>query len=150
MKNLNLCLFVFFLLFCYCSSSNTDKRDLIKNPASATSDYKTKMPEIFVSEDVFDFGEIVEGQSISHNFIIKNVGNDDLFINTAKASCGCTVPTFTKEPIPAGKNGSVYVTFNSVGKLGRQRKTVTLVTNAIPNTKVLTIIGTIVEAQENY
>ena len=105
MKNLDLCLCVFFLLFCYCSSSNTDKRDLIKNPASATSDYKTKMPEIFVSEDVFDFGEIVEGQSISHNFIIKNVGSDDLFINTAKASCGCTVPTFTKEPIAAGQNG---------------------------------------------
>ena len=80
----------------------------------------------------------------SDEFIIKNIGNDKLLINLAKGSCGCTVPVWPKEPILEGEESTIKVTFNSAGKKGRQNKTVTLVTNAIPNTKVITINGNVI------
>ena len=73
----------------------------------------------------------------------QNIGDDKLLINSAKGSCGCTVPVWPKEPILEGEESTIKVTFNSSGKQGRQNNTVTLVTNAIPNTKVITIKGNV-------
>lgn len=145
MKNI---LFLLFYFFISCTGNNQEvKAGLVKNPASAKADYNTSMPEIYIDNEVFDFGEIIQGESVTHNFIIKNVGQEDLIINSAKGSCGCTVPNWPKEAISPGKENLLTVTFNSAGKLGKQKKTVTLVTNAIPNTKVLTITGTILNSK---
>tara|TARA_Y100001954_G_C15456044_1_gene428536 strand:- start:170 stop:607 length:438 start_codon:yes stop_codon:yes gene_type:complete len=145
MKNI---LFLLFYLFISCTGNNQEvKAGLVKNPASAKADYNTSMPEIYIDNEVFDFGEIIQGESVTHDFIIKNVGQEDLIINSAKGSCGCTVPNWPKEAISPGKENLLTVTFNSAGKLGKQKKTVTLVTNAIPNTKVLTITGTILNSK---
>ena len=92
-------------------------------------------------KDVHDFGKIVEGEKVSYSFKFKNTGKVDLIISDAKGSCGCTVPQWPKNPVAPGADGVVDVTFNSSGKSGMQNKTVTLITNAIPNTKVLTITG---------
>jgi hypothetical protein len=54
------------------------------------------------------------------------------------------VPAWPKTPVSKGEEATIKVTFNSAGKSGKQSKTVTLVTNAIPNTKVLTINGNII------
>ena len=97
-----------------------------------------------MDEESYDFGDIIQGESVTHEFSIKNIGNDKLLINSAKGSCGCTVPVWPKEPILEGEESTIKVTFNSAGKKGRQNKTVTLVTNAIPNTKVITIKGNII------
>ncbi len=145
MKNI---LFLLFYLFVSCTGNDQEvKVDLVKNPASAKADYNTSMPEIYIDNEVFDFGEIIQGESVTHDFIIKNVGKEDLIVNSAKGSCGCTVPNWPKEAISPGKENLITVTFNSAGKLGKQKKTVTLVTNAIPNTKVLTITGTILNSK---
>jgi len=145
MKNM---LFLLFYLFISCTGNDQEvKENLVKNPASAKADYNTSMPEMYIDNEVFDFGEIVQGESVTHDFIIKNVGKEDLIINSAKGSCGCTVPNWPKEVIPPGKEDLITVTFNSAGKLGKQKKTVTLVTNTIPNTKVLTITGTILNSK---
>ena len=145
MKNI---LFLLSYLFVSCTGNDQEvKVDLVKNPASAKADYNTSMPEIYIDNEVFDFGEIIQGESVTHDFIIKNVGKEDLIVNSAKGSCGCTVPNWPKEAISPGKENLITVTFNSAGKLGKQKKTVTLVTNAIPNTKVLTITGTILNSK---
>ena len=102
------------------------------------------MPQIQMYEDSYDFGDIIQGESVTHEFIIKNIGNDKLLINSAKGSCGCTVPVWPKEPILEGEESIIKVTFNSAGKKGKQNKTVTLVTNVIPNTKVITINGNVI------
>ena len=129
------------------SCSTDDKKittDLIKNPLSANPNYRVTMPKIQMDEESYDFGDIIQGQSVNHDFIIKNIGNDKLLINSAKGSCGCTVPVWPKEPILEGEESTIKVTFNSAGKKGRQNKTVTLLTNAIPNTKVITINGNVI------
>ena len=129
------------------SCSTDDKKittDLVKNPLSANPNHTVTMPKIQMDEESYDFGDIIQGESVTHEFSIKNIGNDKLLINSAKGSCGCTVPVWPKEPILEGEESTIKVTFNSAGKKGRQNKTVTLVTNAIPNTKVITINGNVI------
>lgn len=66
-----------------------------------------------------------------YSFTFTNVGTAPLIVNQAFASCGCTVPTFTKEPIKPGDKGSINVTYNGKGLLpGRFSKTITVRTNA--------------------
>ena len=101
------------------------------------------MPKIEFSQDFFDFGEINQNESVSTEFTLKNTGDAPLLIRSAKGSCGCTVPEWPKEPVAVGSEATIKVTFNSGNKKGKQNKTVTLITNAIPSTKVLTIKGTV-------
>ena len=130
------------------SCSNTDDKkitaDLVNNPLTAEKNSnQVDMPKIELSQDFFDFGEMHQKESVSTEFVIKNTGDAPLLIRSAKGSCGCTVPEWPKEPVAVGEEAVVKVTFNSGNKKGKQNKTVTLVTNAIPSTKVLTIKGTV-------
>ena len=59
---------------------------------------------------------ITEGEKISFAYQFTNVGNAELVIRAANGSCGCTVPEFPKDPIPAGGKGIINVTFDSNGK----------------------------------
>ena len=137
--------FCVFIIFPSCmEKDNKATVDLVKNPLSADKNLDIPMPKIYLAEDVFDFGEINQGELVTHDFLIKNIGNDNLIINSAKGTCGCTVPEWPKDPILPGQESKIKVTFNSSGKKGVQSKQVTLVTNAIPNIKVLTIKGNIV------
>ena len=145
MKALQLILLIITIVLASCIAD--DKKittDLVKNPLSANPNYIADMPKIQMDEESYDFGNIMQGESVTHEFIVKNIGNAELLINSAHASCGCAVPVWPKEPILEGEESKIKVTFNSVGKKGRQNKTVTLVTNAIPNTKVITIKGNII------
>ena len=130
------------------SCSNTDDKkittDLVNNPLTAEKNAdQVDMPKIELSQDFFDFGEMNQKESVSTEFVIKNTGDAPLLIRSAKGSCGCTVPEWPKEPVAVGDEAIIKVTFNSGNKKGKQNKTVTLVTNAIPSTKVLTIKGTV-------
>ena len=130
------------------SCSNIDDKkittDLVNNPLTAEKNAdQVDMPKIELSQDFFDFGEMNQKESVSTEFVIKNTGNAPLLIRSAKGSCGCTVPEWPKEPVAVGEEALIKVTFNSGNKKGKQNKTVTLVTNAIPSTKVLTIKGTV-------
>ena len=131
-----------------CHSASEDKAittDLVSSPLTANqSAEKVLTPKIQMDEESFDFGEMQQGESVTHDFVLKNIGDANLIISTAKGSCGCTVPEWPKEPIAKGDETIIKVTFNSAGKSGKQNKTVTLVTNAIPNTKVITITGNVI------
>ena len=135
-----------------CSSSSDEKTittDLVNSPLTANSKAeKVLTPNIEMLETSYDFGEMKQGESVTHNFILKNTGDADLIITAAKGSCGCTVPEWPKNPIAKGEEAAIKVTFNSAGKSGKQNKTVTLVSNAIPNTKVITINGNVIVPQK--
>lgn len=79
-----------------------------------------------------DLGIFPEADPVrKYSFTFTNVGTAPLIVNQAFASCGCTVPTFTKEPIKPGDKGSIDVTYNGKGLLpGRFSKTITVRTNA--------------------
>nr|HNH67158.1 DUF1573 domain-containing protein [Bacteroidia bacterium] len=68
---------------------------------------------------------ITEGEIVSYNFKFKNSGKAPLIITQASASCGCTVPEYSKDPIAPGQEGFIKVTFNSEGKHGMTSKTIT-------------------------
>ena len=78
---------------------------------------------------------------ISYVFKFKNTGSEPLVISNAKGSCGCTVPTWPKEPVPPGGVGEIKIEFNTKGKPGRQSKRVTVTGNTVPTETFLEITG---------
>ena len=135
---------IMLLTSCKNNKSESDKisPDIVNNPATASDKENSdpdKLPEFSFETDNHEFGEILQGERVSFAFKFKNTGNAPLVISSASASCGCTVPEYTKTPIEPGDEGFVNVTFDSSGKSGMVSKTVTLIANTIPNTKVLTI-----------
>ena len=86
-----------------------------------------------------NFGTINEGKTVSTTFKITNTGSKDLIIQNATASCGCTVPEFTKIPIKPGRTGDIKVSFDSTGKPGQQSKNVTVTANIPNGSEILTI-----------
>ena len=139
--------FFFLLLTLAGCVRNDDQRlstDIVQKPNSANEQIEdVKAPIIAIEKDFFDFGELNQNESISTDFLIKNIGNAPLLVRSVKGSCGCTVAEWPKELIEVGESAKIKVTFSSGTKKGRQNKTVTLVTNSIPSTKVLIIKGTI-------
>lgn len=117
--------------------------------SSAAADIKADVvdaenaPVFGFDKEKHDFGSIESGSSPKTKFTFTNTGKSPLIITNAKGSCGCTVPTWPKEPIAPGATGEIEVQFNSGTKKGPQTKTVTLTANTVPNTKVLTITAQI-------
>jgi len=90
-----------------------------------------------VGGEIFDFGTIKEGEIVNHVFKVKNTGKTDLVIMNAQASCGCTIPDWTKRPILPGEVGEIKFSFNSANKPGEQKKSITLSTNTEEGHEVL-------------
>ena len=95
------------------------------------------------NEEEFNFGTIMQGDQVKHDFEFVNTGKEPLIISNAAGSCGCTVPEWPKEPIAPGAKATIKVTFNSAGKQGVQDKTVTLSSNAKQNPLVLHLKGNV-------
>jgi hypothetical protein len=111
----------------------------VTNSASAEGNSTGKGPEIKFEEEVHDFGRITQGEKVSFAFKFKNTGSSNLIISAAAGSCGCTVPEWPKEPILPGKEGKVNVIFSSEGKSGIQEKSITIITNCEPSTRIVKI-----------
>ncbi len=92
-------------------------------------------------EESFDFGMVNEGDMVKHLFKFKNTGSEPLVISNAKGSCGCTVPTWPKEPVAPGATSEISVEFNSKGKPGNQSKRVTVTANTMPTETFIEIKG---------
>lgn len=96
-----------------------------------------KMPVLTFETTDHDFGTIPEGQKVEYTYKFKNTGSSELVISSAKASCGCTVPDYTKTPVAPGESGEVKVIFDSSGKGGMQQKTVTVTANTEKGSETL-------------
>jgi len=95
------------------------------------------LPVIEFGTTDHDFGTVAEGQKVSYTYTVKNTGAAPLIIQNAQPSCGCTVPDWTKTPIPVGGTGFVKAEFDTHGKSGVQNKTITVTSNAWPKTTVI-------------
>jgi hypothetical protein len=93
-----------------------------------------------------DFGKVPEGPQAITEFKVKNTGNEPLTISNVQASCGCTVPNWTKEPIAPGASGTIKAIYNTQGRPGNIYKTLTVSTNH--GTKVLTLKGNVEKAPD--
>jgi len=100
--------------------------------------------QVTADEQLYNFGLIGESDGmVSHIFLIHNTGNAPLVITRITASCGCTQPEWSKDPIAAGKSTEVKVTYNPKGRPGPFYKTITIFSNA-KNSYTLAIKGTVV------
>ena len=87
-----------------------------------------------------DYGTIDKGADPIRKFKFTNTGNEPLIVKAAKGSCGCTVPTYPKEPIMPGESNVIEVRYDTQ-RVGAFTKTVTLTTNEASDTHTLTIKG---------
>ena len=108
-----------------------------------------KPAEIKFDKLTHDFGTFSEKSPVvSCTFTFTNVGESPLIINQAVASCGCTVPEYTKTPIQPGEKGEIKVTYNGTGKFpGHFKKSITVRTNGTVEMTRLYIEGEMMKAE---
>ncbi|PIQ47089.1 MAG: hypothetical protein COW03_17370 [Cytophagales bacterium CG12_big_fil_rev_8_21_14_0_65_40_12] len=88
-----------------------------------------------------NFGTIQQGEVVNHTFKFTNAGTEPLLIQSASASCGCTIPSYSKEPIAPGASGEIVVRYDSKGKNGQQSPVITVVANTNPKQVRLSLRG---------
>ena len=108
-----------------------------------------KQADIKFDKTTMDLGKFPESNPVQKcTFTFTNTGNAPLIINQAIASCGCTVPEYTKEPVAPGKTGTINVTYNGKGKFpGYFKKTITIRTNGKTEMTRLYISGEMEEGK---
>ena len=105
----------------------------------------TNGPEIEFEKLVHDYGEIPYNGNGECEFRFTNTGNEPLIIQKPKSSCGCTIPSWPKEPILPGESDAIKVTYRT-NRVGAINKSVTVTSNAKTNgTVVLRIKGKVLE-----
>jgi Protein of unknown function (DUF1573) len=102
-------------------------------------------PKLILQQDSFDFGDIKQGEKVSHTFVLSNGGGDALIISDVRASCGCTAAAPEKKELAPGESTNLLVTFNSANRKGIQHKTVRIFSNDPENPEMmLSITGNVV------
>lgn len=93
-----------------------------------------------------DFGKVKQGTPVTHEFKFTNTGKVPLVITNVQASCGCTTPAWTKEPVMPGGQGFIKATYNAASP-GAFNKTVTVTANIDAGFLQLTIKGEVVPTE---
>jgi hypothetical protein len=118
--------------------------------AAQAQEQPTDGAKIQFAEKVINYGKIEKGANGTRVFKFKNEGTEPLVLNSVRASCGCTTPKWTREPIAPGAEGEITVKYDT-NRMGNFHKTVTVNSNASNQTVVLTIKGQVMnpEAQKS-
>lgn len=164
MKVQNRSYFILSLLFCLFSFTATAQISLsdfwpFKTSESTPATAKQRPPaevaiptgpiaEMTFDYLSYDFGTIISGDKVSYVYTFTNTGKEALVIANAKGSCGCTVPSWPKEPIAPGEKATIEVSFDSSNKSGNQAKRVTITANTNPAQTFLTIKGVVLKQEE--
>ncbi len=121
----------FFLLSLFVSMAFT----MINAQETKTQEQPLNGPKISFSEQEHNYGTIQKGGDGNCEFVFTNEGNEPLILSNVKASCGCTTPSWTKEPIMPGKTGTIKVRYNT-NNVGSFTKTITVTSNAIDSPRI--------------
>ena len=116
-----------------------------ETPAGAAA--ATALTEAAWVEKAHDFGQIPQGEPVTHTFTVKNSGTQPLIISDVKASCGCTATDYTREAIPPGGEGMVQARYNAAAE-GVFNKSVTVTYNTSAQREVLALKGTVLPANK--
>ncbi|MGI4872876.1 MAG: DUF1573 domain-containing protein [Janthinobacterium lividum] len=118
----------------------------VETPAKKGKTPRPDGPQVEFAEVKFDFGTIKQGDIVDHVFKFKNIGRQPLVISNIGVSCGCTTPTWTKEPVAPGKTGTISAKFNSAGKMGLQTKVLTIESNSAGGSTTVSLVGEVKDA----
>ncbi len=138
-----------FLAVLFLSSCDKFKAPTSQNTQEGSMNAAVaSMPKTTISfeADTYDFGKIKEGTIVEHTYKVKNTGSEPLVISNCRASCGCTIPVWPKDPVAPGATANIEVKFNSSHKGGDVSKAVTVTANTEPEQNFITIKG-FVEAE---
>lgn len=113
----------------------------VETPAPKSS---LALENMAFANDSHDFANIPEGPNAEYEFHFKNTGKEPIIVERVQASCGCTTPSYSKDPVLPGKEGTIKASYGTNGRPGPFTKTITVVSNA--GTKVLTIKGSVEKA----
>lgn len=131
------------------TSSNAQETLKKVNKVKAKTSSKAKVEGagmVFVNETI-DYGTVAHNSDGKREFVFTNNGNKPLIITNAQGSCGCTVPSYPKEPIAPGAKGVIGVKYDTSRGGQPFTKTITLTTNAAVPNKTLTIKGNVLAAE---
>ena len=134
------------VVFISCNEGNASskvKNENVKKAEKRDAEISKGAAMIEFDKTSFDFGTVAEGDVVNAEFTVTNAGKTDLIITKASPSCGCTVPTWPKEPIKPGESSKVIAKFNTNGKPNKQVKSITLFTNTAKGREILTIRGNV-------
>lgn len=95
---------------------------------------------------VHDYGTIEQGSDGTYEFTFTNNGKTPLILSNVRSSCGCTVPSWTKEPVAPGKEGTIKVVYNT-NNVGNFNKSITVNSNAKNDVVVLQIKGNVIKKE---
>jgi hypothetical protein len=113
-----------------------------------TNKEEKNLPEIFFEKTTHDFGLIKYDGDGTCEFTFKNIGKEPLLLTRVQATCGCTTPTWPKEPIKPGDKGTIVVKYNT--KIPNSfTKSIRVYSNAKTSVVTLTIKGTVENKQPN-
>ncbi|NVO03953.1 MAG: DUF1573 domain-containing protein [Bacteroidetes bacterium] len=112
--------------------------------AQTTTTQNKKGPEMTFDKLTHDYGKIQQNADGNCEFKFKNTGKEPLIITDAHGSCGCTVPSYSKEPVLPGKTGTIKVTY-ATNRIGVINKNVTVTSNAKNSPIVLNIAGEVLQ-----
>ncbi|QEM02246.1 DUF1573 domain-containing protein [Mucilaginibacter rubeus] len=145
MKKLFLSLVASGMLLSACNSSNGNTADNASKANADSAATAANAPVAKFEKESHDFGKIKEGDKVSYDFKFTNTGKSPLIITNARATCGCTTPTWPKAPVKPGESGVISVTFNSAGKSGLQDKQITVTANTQPAETMVHLIGEVLK-----
>lgn len=114
---------------------------MIRNPVDRGEVDTVNVAMMTFLETTHEFGEVTEGKVIKHDFEFTNNGNVPLLITDARSTCGCTVPSYPKAPIPPGASGVIAVAFDTKNKKGGQQKPVIITANTYPAITTIYVTG---------
>lgn len=118
---------------------------LVTSTSAPAAKPSSLTPEnMYFKFSIHDFGNIQEGPTAEHEFEFTNTGKEPIIISNVSASCGCTTPSYSKDPVLPGKKGKIKAIYNTQGRVSPFTKTITITSNA--GVKVLTIKGEVEKA----
>ena len=138
MKNLTLSIALVVLV------STLFAQEQFVSTRSVTTSVSTNVALFTWLQTTIDLEQVKRNNPVTHEFKFTNTGKTPLVISSVKASCGCTVAEYSKNPIPVGSTGFVSATYNAA-TLGVFTKTVTVNANTEEGTTVLVIKGEVIE-----
>jgi hypothetical protein len=141
MKTLVTFIFGTFMVYCAWAQEAT-------SPNAAIQEESVSGPVITFEESTHEFGDINQGDVVEHIFAFENTGNEPLIITNVQTTCGCTAPSWPRDPIAPGQSNEIKVRFNSSGKMGRQNKVITVISNSASSKNQISITTNVLPKKE--
>jgi len=145
MKKLFLLSFIFAAFSMVAVAQSAEPTTPVKTEETES---KTGGPVMSLESNTVDFGTIKQHGEPLRTVSFTNTGTEPLVIKNARGSCGCTVPTWTKEPILPGESSEIEIRY-ATNRLGKINKTVKITTNEGGDAHVIKVVGNVLKPEED-